>query len=294
MSKDSRLRKSYSKLTWFERFILSAQALQRGDDDEFYRLRWTCAKAAYVGPEPTFKNFWDGAMRAVSLAYSWWWQHETAFLAIAQSLQFVEIMNVQARDLASEYYCKGYEAARRDAGRSEDELKDTNDCINDCDACTDRCDDPPEKGIYTFSDLEIHDAFVYKPAIDDLASQLKLYAASMQGLYIALERLCYVHDITLRDLLAVNPAFQDSIKRSREVLMVEIDEEIYERVTKKAEMYFAALEAVWNHNTHYEFRATIEAVYGPEVAHAYEELTESLDLSDWDEVKLFHPESVGL
>jgi hypothetical protein len=290
--KEGRLRKNYPKLTQLERFRLMAEALKRRDDDDLYWLRMTCPKASYVGPEPAFSSLWEGALGAGAAAYSWWTENETALLMISKSVYFVETMKVQGRDLASEYYCQGYKAAWRDAGRSEEELEDTHDCINDCDACTDRCDEPPAKGIYTFSDLEKHDPLIYKAAKMGFLTDIETYISSMQGLYIALERLAYVHDITLRDLLATNPAFQYSIKKWRQFLTLEIDPESHGRVTQEAEVYFAVLEAIWNRDSDCQLSAIIEAVYGPKAAAAYEEMTESFDLSDWDDVKLFHPDSI--
>ncbi len=290
--KEGRLRKNYPKLTQLERFRLMAEALKRRDDDDLYWLRMTCPKAAYVGPEPAFSSLWEGALDAGAAAYSWWTADETALLVISKSVYFVEMIKVQGRDLASEYYCQGYEAAWRDAGRSEDELKDTHDRINDCDACTDGCDEPPEEGICTFSDLEKHDPSIYKFAKLELLTEFEACISSMQGVYIALERLAYIHDITLRDLLAINPVFQDSIKKWRDVLTLEINAEFHELVTQKAELYYAVLEAVWNRDSDHQFSAMIEAVYGPKTAAAYEEMTESFDLGGWDEVKLFHADSI--
>ena len=283
MSKDLRkIQKNYTKLTPLERFKLSARAIERHDYDDLQWLRDTRPMTTYLGPEAGFQKRWEALRRVLSLAYPTWVENQKALEILAQALHFVEMTNEQARDHAGDYYCQGYTAAWRDAGRSEDELQHTHHCINDCDACADRCDEPAEEGMYTFSGLEKRDPFIYGPAMDELSDQFVAHLVDIKALYIALGRLCEAQGITLTELLAGYVPFQYAIKKSREFLAAEIGESLRAHVEQMADVHFAMLNAFWNNDTDYKFIETVEAVCGPEVARMLLELLQSVDLSDWD------------
>jgi len=291
VSKDRWLHKNYGQLTPRERFKLTAQALERQDYDDVDWLNSTSPKATYTGPDPAFRDYCEAARRVSLFAHLAWLESLAALETLWQAVSFVKMMNEQARDLAGGYYCDGYEAAWRDAGRSKDELKDTHDCINDSDACTDRCDEPAEEGMYAFSGLEKHDPFIYEPAMNTLSAQASTHVVGLKGLRVALQRLCDAQGITLRELLADNPAFKWAIKRSRKFLTPEIGAPLQARIEKQADAYFAAFNALWNNDSEYNFADSVEEFYGAELAARCVELVEDMDLSDWDDEKLFLPES---
>ncbi len=146
----------------------------------------------------------------------------------------------------------------------------------------DRCDEPAEEGMYTFSCLEKRDPFIYGPAMDELSNQFVAHLVDIKALYIALGRLCDAQGITLTELLAGYVPFQYAIKRSVEFLAAEIGESLRAYVEQMADVHFAMLNAFWNNDTDYKFIETVEAVYGPEIARMLLELLQSVDLSDWD------------
>ena len=281
MSKDLlRLYKHYCKLTPLERFKLSAEALARADDDELQWLRATSLETTYVGPEAAFRSLWEAVRRVVTIAYPTWVRLQTLLEVTAEAFHFVEMVHEQARDYASDYYCQGYKAARRHAARSEYESERAHTCVSENEAYHDLCNAPAERDMYEFSGLQKHESFIYRPAIDKLQTQFYVHLIGLKALNIALERLCDTHNITLHDLVAINPAFQYIIKESRDFLTIEIDESMTEQMSKCAEVYFGVLNASWNNDVNYLFSDTLGLIYGSKAAQMFLEWHERIRFAE--------------